>query len=76
MIVTSPGLTDLTVPVVPLYDTVAMLVSPDVTVTVPWALLTVNVSLFGYAIVPPQLFTTIGLSALFTVHWNEPVKSL
>ena len=68
-----PGFTDFTVTIEPLIDAVATVVVPDDTVTAPCALLTVNVPLFGYAIVPLLALRVNGLFACVTVQVNEPV---
>ena len=58
-----PGFTDVTVTVELLMLAVATPSAFDDTLSVPWAPLTVNVSVFGYAIVPLVLLIVIGFAA-------------
>ena len=55
---------------------VATDVSLDSTVTLPWAFVTVNVPLFGYAIVPLDLLIVIGFVPLDTVHVYFALEAL
>ena len=67
------GFTDVIVTVVPLTLAVATPVLLVATNNVPWAPLTVNVPLFGYAIDPLSELIAIGFAALLTEHVNDPV---